>query len=181
MVDKQLILEVKEFIKYMEAPQVEEVQKRKDKSLNPEEMYISLRNREREDNIKFIIQYLLFFLQDIPVTLISELEVNPYEQFRSFVIFQIKLLKDIDVIKAIIRDGQYKDSLSNWDAMEQLKGKVFGSLQDCYHGFMILGELCQLWFDIRYKNNFPIRHCDILTYKLTQTLIKKLEKMIPNE
>jgi hypothetical protein len=65
--------------------------------------------------------------------------------------------------------------------MEQLKGKVFGSLQDCYHGFMILGELCQLWFDIRYKNNFPIRHCDILTYKLTQTLIKKLEKMIPNE
>lgn len=193
MADKDLLQEVEAFMKYIESPGEPEFKNRTDKTLNPSELYTTLRHKEREENVKMIIQYLYFFLKELSVIPPTELDANPYEQFRNFIIYQIKLLNEIDVIKAIIRDGQVEGSLSNWneyywrlriakiyqDAMDHLKGRFYESLKDCYHGLRVLREICRLWFDIRYRNNYPIRHSDILTYRLTRTLIKKLKRESP--
>ncbi len=163
-----------------------------DKNLNPEQMYISQRNQEREKNNKTILQYLLIFLKVVYYKKIIEKDVdNPFEQFRNFVLFDVQLLREVDVIKAVIRYGQKNNTLKiNWNeyywrlsisriynqCLEMIKGKINNSIMDCCNCFIVLMDLCQFWFDIHYKNNCSIRQNDILTYKISKAILKKLKQ-----
>ncbi|MCK4943242.1 MAG: hypothetical protein KAS65_06685 [Candidatus Aminicenantes bacterium] len=163
-----------------------------DKNLNPEQMYISQRNQEREENNKTILQYLLIFLKVVYYKKIIEKDVdNPFEQFRNFVLFDVQLLREVDVIKAVIRYGQKNNTLKiNWNeyywrlsisriynqCLEMIKGKINNSIMDCCNCFIVLMDLCQFWFDIHYKNNCSIRQNDILTYKISKAILKKLKQ-----
>lgn len=163
-----------------------------DKNLNPEQMYISQRNQEREENNKTILQYLLIFLKVVYYKKIIEKDVdNPFEQFRNFVLFDVKLLREVDVIQAVIRYGQKNNTLKiNWNeyywrlsisriynqCLEMIKGKINNSIMDCCNCFIVLMDLCQFWFDIHYKNNCSIRQNDILTYKISKAILKKLKQ-----
>jgi hypothetical protein len=186
----QLIKEAEAYISFLEKNSAHTKSFSGSKNLNPDQMYISLRNQEREENNKIILQYLLVFLEFVCFSKKIERDfVNPFEQFRSFVLFNIHLLKEVDVIQAIIRYGQKSNELkNNWNeyywrlkisriyhqSVEMIKDRANNSMMDCYNCFEVLKELCQFWFDIHYKNNCPIRHCDILTYKICKALLKIL-------
>jgi len=189
--EKELINEVVDYLNFVEDNKHRVVETGNDKKLTPEAMYFSLRNQERVENNKMVLQYLITFLKAIPTTdHIKPEPVNPFSQFKTFVLFQIKLLQETDVVKAIIRDGQESKSLGKWNeyywririsqiyqkAMDLIKEKQCSTIKDCINCFFILQDICQLWFDIRYKNGRPIRPCDIITYKLTKVLLKKIAK-----
>lgn len=189
--EKDLIHEVADFLSFLSKNIYRISQKENEKKLNPEAMYFSLRNQERFENDKLILQYLLSFLKTTPTSdQLRKEPVNPFAQFKTFVLFQIKLLQETDVVKAIIRDGQESKSLGKWNeyywririsqvyqkAMDLIKEKKCETIEDCINCFYILQEICQLWFDIRYKNGHPIRPCDIITFKLTKVLLKKITK-----
>ncbi len=166
-----------------------------DKNLNPEQMYIALRNQEREKNNKTILQYLLIFMEVVYYSKVIKKDlVNPFEQFRNFVLFNVQLLKEVDVIKAVIRYGQKNNTLKeNWNeyywrlsisriyhqCLEMIKGKINNSIIDCGNCFIVLMDLCQFWFDIHYKNNCPLRQSDILTYKISKAILNKLKQEKP--
>ena len=188
----QLMSEAEAYISFLENHQNSANQIPGDKNLNPEQMYISLRNQEREENNKTILQYLLIFLEVAYYSKTIEKDlVNPFEQFRNFVLFNVQLLREVDVIKAVIRYGQKNNTLKkNWNeyywrlrinriyqqCLEMIKGKMNNSIIDCCNCFIILMDLCQLWFDIHYKNNCPLRQSDILTYKISKAILKRLEQ-----
>jgi hypothetical protein len=188
----QLIKEAEAYISFLEKNNPHTKNFSGTRNLNPDQMYISLRNQEREENNKIILQYLIIFLEFVCFSKKIERDfVNPFEQFRNFVLFNIHLLKEVDVIQAIIRYGQKSNELkNNWNeyywrlkisriyhqSVEMIKDRANNSMMDCYNCIEVLKELCQFWFDIHYKNNCPIRHCDILTYKICKALLKILEQ-----
>lgn len=188
----QLINEAEAYISFLETGHTTANHVAGNKKLNPDQMYISLRNQEREENNKTILQYLLIFLEVACYSKKIERDpVNPFEQFRNFVLFNIHLLKEADVIQAVIRYGQKSNELKeNWNeyywrlrisriyhrSIETIRDRQNNSMKDCFKCFEVLTELCQFWFDIHYKNDCPIRQYDILTYKICKTLLKILEQ-----
>jgi hypothetical protein len=188
----QLLKEAEAYISFLDKGHPPANHIANDNKLNPDQMYISLRNKEREENNKTILQYLLIFLEVVCFSKKIERDlVNPFEQFRNFVLFNIHLLKEVDVIQAVIRYGQKSNELKkNWNeyywrlrisrvyhqSVEMIRDRANNSLMDCFNCFEVLMELCQFWFDIHYKNDCPIRHCDILTYKICKALLKILEQ-----
>jgi hypothetical protein len=187
--EKDLIREVDEYLRFMNNKSIEQTQIDNEEKLNPDAMYLSLRNQERVENDKLVLQYLLTFLKAAPSTeQLKQEPVNPFDQFKTFVLFQIRLLQETDVVKAIIRDGQESKSLGKWNeyywririsqlyqkAMDLIREKQCNTIEDCINCFYILQDICQLWFDIRYKNGRPIRPSDIITFKLTKVLLNRI-------
>jgi hypothetical protein len=188
----QLINEAEAYISFLENNGIPERSDDEVQELNPEQLYFSLRNQEREENNKTILQYLMVFLEiACSSKKVEEDMVNPFEQFRSFVLFNIHLLKEVDVIQAVIRYGQGNNELKkNWNeyywrlkisriyhqSLEMIKDRNNKSIMDCFNCFVVLMDLCQFWFDIHYKNDCPIRHSDILTFKICKAILKILEQ-----
>lgn len=187
---QKLIPETKTYIKILEDENTQYLNKRQESQLNAAETDKLLRNQERIYNTKLILQYLHTFLAKLPLEKDVEIEgkiVNPFEEIRSFILYQLNLLKEKDVYTAILREherlGLLKDT-NYWYYRGQIdKGhktltKLIrrtdsATVQDYHILFLGLQCLCTFWFSVRNEDIKRVRKSDIFIYKLTRYLLEK--------
>jgi hypothetical protein len=158
---------------------------------SPAELSTFFRNLEREENSKRILQYMLSFLTNIPIPdNISGEPVNPVQQFKEFIQYQVGLLLEKDVIKAIMREYSQQGLLkpdNYWYYEVRIMDKRLelehmlsqipdDQLQTNLSLFRVLENLCLFWFDIGREDVRKARRSDIYMYKLARLLQIKLQK-----
>lgn len=187
---KELINEVKSYLKNIEDKSLESLVKKKgvDKVLTSSEAFKFLRSLERIDNTKLILQYLIKFIEDLPgkEDIKNELE-NPFEQFKGFVENCVNLLKSDDVVFAILREhiraglinekniNDYKKRIDKiyLEITEILKTIKEPSVMNYKKLLVILINFSKLWFMVRNENLKYVRKSDIYIYKLSNIILSK--------
>ena len=159
--------------------------------ISPVQLKHFFRNKEREENTRLILQYLLMFLQKAPNGEIAfHNQVAPERQLREFVGYQVDLLLEKDVKKAILREYSQLGILRTgnfWyyegriaDLHKELsQARIFSPghgpaaiIQLC----QILEKLCLFWFDLCREDMRRVRASDIFIYKLSLILGNKMAK-----
>ncbi len=143
------------------------------------------RDRERDENTKCILQHLLSFLDLVPGTVQYEIpELNPIGQFRNCMHFQVKLLTNDDIRKAVFTEvNEFGQSNGDnvWDYLERIAEKkrelqelmAMAAGEDASALFamcLVLEQFCLFWFDVLQRRLPRIRRSDILMYKLSRML-----------
>jgi len=149
------------------------------------------RKLEREENTRLILQYLLTFLSEIPAADKTRGGlIDPVKQFKEFLQNEVALLKEEDVIKAILHEtckiGLHEpDNYWYYEAriidkcleLEFMLNEIPDDLTETYlHLFGILKTLCLFWFAIGREDVRHARRSDIFMYKLACLLQNKLQK-----
>jgi hypothetical protein len=180
-----LKVEVKLFLNKMAASQAQILSERSNLSFSPAALEIFFRSKERNEKIGQILQYLLAFLVNIPGTAASENKAfSPIEQFRDCIRFEVDLLLEADVNKAVFNKINQMGSLNGdnvWDYQERLieKHRELNELANTGAGefscifftlCLVLEHLCLFWFDVNQDDTRHIRRSDIYIYKLARIL-----------
>jgi hypothetical protein len=180
-------LEAEYVMKILEADPNYTLAERMKQVMPPENLLRYFRRRERIERSRCIIQYLLAFLGHIP----SEAEVqgdlvDPAEQFRSFVAYDVDLLLEPDVRNAAFlethpngtpRDGNHdfeeRMSLIN----RTLKGMVAKGEGDIPAAIAALcravEQLARFWFDVHGNDIRRVRRSDIFMFLLAQQVQRR--------
>jgi hypothetical protein len=159
--------------------------------LSPVQLKRFFRNREREENTRLILQYLLMFLDQAPEETVPFLEQEPPEkQLLEFVRYQVDLFLEKDVKKAILSEYSQLGILRTGNfwyyegRIHDLHKELGGALAECPdHGAATLIQLCRIlericlfWFDLCREDVRRVRASDIFIYKLTLILRRKWQK-----
>jgi hypothetical protein len=159
--------------------------------LTPAQLSVFFRNLEREENTKRILQYMMSFLTDIPAAeSISGEPVNPVKQFKEFLQYQVAMLNEKDVIKAILREyGKHglQEPINYWYYEARIMDKrlelehILSQIPDDQTEpvialFQVLENLCLFWFDIGREDVRHARRSDIYMFKLARLLQNKLQR-----
>ena len=148
----------------------------------------TVRNKERMQNTKLVLLYLSTFLSHLPVETTKESDpLNPFEQFKSLVLYNINLIKEKDVTAAILREHEklgLLTDLNTWYYRGQIN-KSFKSiredveqakdhtLEDYRKLFLGCQKLSSFWFSVRNQDIKRVRACDTLMYRLSRFLLEK--------
>jgi hypothetical protein len=171
------------YLKKMEVHWVEVLFERSDKVLSATTVEQFFRSKERNEKTSQTLQYLLTFLTHIPGPAEIEREpVNPAEQFREFIRFQVDLLLEEDVKKAVFREVNHLGLLNGgnvWDYQEQIinknrelreqvakgGGDIMKTIATLCH---VLEQLSLFWLQIKQENIRSARCSDIYLYTLSR-------------
>lgn len=161
------------------------------KQLSPAQVNVFFRKLEREENNKLILQYMLSFLTEIPLTdkIGGEL-IDPVKQFKEFLQSEVHLLGEEDVIKAILYEyckiGLHApDNYWYYEArimdkrleLEYMIAEISDDRTETYiQLFQVLKNLCLFWFDIGREDVCQARRSDIYKYKLACLLQSRLQR-----
>lgn len=180
-----LKVEVELFLNKTEASQDEIIAQRSNLGFSLATLNNFLREKERNENISNILQYLLTFLFNIPATAeIDDKPLNPFEQFRELTSYEVALLLQEDVKKAIFNEINQMGSLNGdnvWDYQgriieksRELNELIVTGASDVSSIFftlcLVLEQLCLFWFDVKQEDIRRIRRSDIYIYKLARIL-----------
>lgn len=184
---KELLKTVKQYSVGMEMDDSDALKARKDDVISPQETFQYYRSHERIQYIQLMLQYLFFFLTNLPLEAeIKDKPVNPFDQFKEFVHYNTKLLKEDDVIEAVVNEYKRQGVLNErnqWYYVGQIDRchkKIMNTIADALRAtikdyrklFMGLQELCSFWFSVRNHDLKYIRKSDIYIYKLTWVLLQ---------
>jgi len=173
--------ETENFLNKLEANQAEILAERSRQFFSPATLETFFRNKERNEKIGQILQFLLAFLADIPG---AGEPFNPIAQFREYVCYEVALLLEADVRKAVFNEINLMGSSGDdnvWDFMERVSEKnrelnelIFTGTSDISSTFftlcLVLEHLCLFWFDVKAGDIGRIRRSDILMCKLARLL-----------
>jgi hypothetical protein len=169
----------------METSQAEVLAERSNLVFSPANLEKFFRKKERNEKISQILQYLLTFLVHIPGTAESENKAfNQIEQFRECIRFEVDLLLEEDVKKAVFNEINCVDSLNGdnvWDYQGRIIEKnrelneliITGASEVSSIFFtlcLVLEQLCVFWFDVKQGDIRRTRRSDIYMYKLAKIL-----------
>jgi hypothetical protein len=184
----KLVDEINEFLNNLDFARAKLLVFRGAEKANPEQLLRFFRSAERLQITKLTLQYMLSFLKRLPsAEEIMNEPVNPYEQFKSFILFSIQLLNEEDVVSAVLREYNRFGSLNDrnfWTykgRISESRLKMLDMIQDTgsptikgYRSlFEALRELCLFWFRIRSEDHERIRKSDIYLYTLASILSRK--------
>ena len=188
-----LVLSIRECILQLDEDGISAFERKKDdKAITVKDTASLFRRKERLSNTKFLLQYLLMFLKEMPspekVKLLPE---NPFLQFRDFVLYQISDLKEEDVIEAVLREYRNLGILNQsnlWlhkgkvrlfhDKLKESMREVKTPTPGVYEAmFLALKQISLFWFGIRRENLNRIRKSDLYIYKLVRILLKRLNNL----
>lgn len=157
--------------------------------ISPVQLKYFLRKKEREENTRLILQYLLMFLDKDPddVTPFQK-QITPEKQLHGFVRFQVNLLLERDVRKAILHEYSQLRILKTGNfwyyegRITDTHKELSGTLADCSgQGPVAIIQLCRIlerlslfWFDLCREDVCRIRTSDLYIYKLALILQKSL-------
>jgi hypothetical protein len=173
--------EIKFFLNKTEASQAEIMAERAKVVFSSIALKIFFRHEERNEKINQILQYLLTFLDNIPGAAESDNNpLNPIAQFRKLISYQVDLLLEEDVKKAIFNEINQVGSFNGdnvWDYLgriieknRELNELIVTGASDVSSMFftlcLVLEQLCLFWFDVKQENIRHIRRSDIYIYKL---------------
>jgi hypothetical protein len=181
------------FLKKMEVHQIKVLSERSDKILSATDLKQFFRSKERNEKTCQTLQYLLTFLTHIPGPAEIEKEpVNPAEQFREFIRYQVDLLLEEDVRNAVFREINTLVSLNEgnvWDYQEQIihKNRELRELvaQDgddtaktiatlCH----VLEQLSRFWLEIKRENIHSTRRSDYYLYTFSRLVKNRCKQTI---
>ncbi len=160
-------------------------------AIDSDEAFCFFRSKERLNNTKLILQYLIRFCEGMPGEAdIMEDIVNPFEQMREFSACHIHQLEEQDVIEAILREhlqlGLLKDS-NRWYYLGQIR-KNHQELQcaleqailpnrDGYSAlFTTLRNVSRFWFSVRRDDLNRCRRTDILIFQFSVYLLRSISQ-----
>lgn len=188
-----LVLSTRECILQLDEDGINAFERKKDdKGITFKDTASLFRRKERLSNTKFLLQYLLMFLDNMPspekVKLLPE---NPFLQFRDFVLALISDLKEEDLIEAVLREYRelgILNSSNHWlhkgkirlfhdklkESMREVKTPTPGAYETM---FLALKQISLFWFGIRRENLNRIRKSDLYIYKLVRILLNKLNNL----
>jgi hypothetical protein len=177
--------EAANYLKKMAISRTEALLARSDHALSPKALEHFFRSRERNEKIRLTMQYLLRFLAHIPGPAeIAEEPVNPVEQFREFIRYQVNLLREEDVKNAVFREVNQAGSLSGgnvWGYQERIVSKNKELLKQIAKGgsgtaktiaalCRVLEQLCQFWLEVKHGDMRRTRRSDIYLYQLARII-----------
>jgi hypothetical protein len=183
--------EAANYLKKMEASLTKVLSERPAKVLSPTELEQFFRNKERNEQIGQTLQYLIAFLTHIPGPAELEKEpANPAEQFREFIRYQVDLLLEEDVKKAVFREINNLGSLNNsnvWDYQEHIidKNREWrklvsknggGSAQTIAALCHVLEQLSLFWLQIKGGDIGRTRRSDIYLYALSRIVKNRCQQ-----
>jgi hypothetical protein len=181
------------FLKKTEGHWVEVLSERADKMLSAASLEQFFRSQERSEQVSRTLQYLLVFLARIPESGdIAAVPVNPAEQFREFIRFQVDLLLEKDVRGAVFREINSLGSLNDgnvWDYQEQIfsKNRELRKLVSQDGGdvsetiatlCLALEKLSLFWIGIKHGDLQRTRRSDIYLYKLSRIVKSRCAQTI---
>ncbi|HLP44485.1 MAG TPA: hypothetical protein VK469_00970 [Candidatus Kapabacteria bacterium] len=185
---QKLLGDVQTYIKTAEDDNVRFLQKRNPGQISHQDTVKFFRGHERIRNIRIILQYLVSFLAEIPMP--EDIEgkiVNPFEQLKTFIIYNINLLKEPDVISIILREHERLGLLNetnSWYYRGQINknykqilevvesARVISRLGYCKL-FEALQRLSLFWFSVRNEDINRVRKSDIYIFRLARILMKR--------
>lgn len=186
---KHLLQEIQNHLNKVQKKQKEILAERQQDCLTSTEAYGLFRYQERNENNKHILQYLISFIDKIPnVVEISEEPINPFMQFKAFVMYNINLLREKDVIQCILKDYEAQGLIEehgvehyikviqkNYNSLKKLADSANAPVLEHFHRlFFALNGLCMFWFSVRGENLQRIRKCDIYIFMLSKILPEML-------
>lgn len=179
------------YLKKMEVSRVLAFSEQPDKVLSPTDLERFFRNKERNEKIGQTLQYLLTFLTRIPGPgEVDKEPVNPAEQFLEFIRYQVDLLLEEDVKKAVFREVNQMGSLNGgnvWDYQEQILrknrelleqvAKISGGITKTIAALcQVLEQLSMFWLEIKQENIRSIRRSDIYLYTLSKIVKNRCQQ-----
>jgi hypothetical protein len=181
------------FLEKLDVHWVELLSERSDKVLSAATLEHFFRSQERNEQISRTLQYLLIFLTHIPGPAeIDEAPVNPAEQFREFIRYQVDLLLEEDVKKAIFREINSLGSLNDsnvWDYQERifetyrkLRERVAndgGSITQTIAALCdVLEQLSLFWLEIKQGDLCRTRRSDLYLYSLSRVVKDRCQQAL---
>jgi hypothetical protein len=183
--------ETANYLKKLTVSRAKVLSERPAKVLSPTDLERFFRNKERNEQIGQTLQYLITFLTHIPGA--DELEkepVNPAEQFREFIRYQVDLLLEEDVKKAVFREINNLGSLNDgnvWDYQEriidknrelrELVSKDGGGIAKTIAALChVLEQLSLFWLQIKHGDIYRTRRSDIYMYTLSRIVKNRCQQ-----
>jgi hypothetical protein len=179
------------FLEKMDMHWVEQLSERSDKVLSAPTLEQFFRSRERNEQVGRTLQYLLAFLTHIPGPAEIEREpVNPAEQFREFIRYQVDLLLEDDVRMAVFREINNMGSLHDanvWDCQERIFGKyrqlreqvardgggIAPTIAALCH---VLEQLSLFWLQVKRGDLGRARRSDLYLYSLSRIVKNRCQR-----
>ena len=183
--------EAASYLKKMEVSRAKVLSERSDKVLSPTALELFFRSKERNEKIGQTLQYLLTFLTHIPEPAeIDKEPVNPAEQFREFIRYQVDLLLEEDVKKAVFREISNMGSLNDgnvWDYQERIisKNRELRELVSKDGGGItqtiailchVLEQLSLFWLQIKHGDLCRTRRSDLYLYSLSRIVKNRCQQ-----
>lgn len=185
---KQLMADVKHYFKKVAEESLKYYQDQPPGQVNSTDTFKFFRSQERIRNTRLIIQYLMAFLSKVPLKKeIEEKVVNPFEQLKSFALYNIHLLKESDVNNAILKEHESLGLLNEtniWYYRGQInknyeqvlavaQSAKTAVIEDYCKIFEALQRLSLFWFSVRSEDITRVRKSDLYIYQLTRILMKR--------
>lgn len=189
---REFLTNVNNYLTRLEISETEILELRTTDKVFTQEINKFFRSKERNQNVKLIIQYLMTFLENLPLKKDIENEpINPFKQFKGFTEFNINVLKEDDVQQAAFRIQRESKKIKNkkiWcdkKTIDKIHSKMLASIKDTESAtpsnylklFKALNELCIFWFRIRSQNLLKVRASDMYIYKLTSILLSESSRL----
>jgi hypothetical protein len=188
---EQIMLHANTYIKIMEHENADFLEERQGPTISSGDTYKFLRSQERTRNSKLLLQYLISFLsKGLPLAEdIKDDLANPFEQIKSFSLYNIGLLKEQDVSEAILKEHEKLGLLNDTNSWyyrgqidknyKNLIAGIENALEPTVEGYLqvfrTLQQLCIFWFSVRNEDANRVRKSDILLFKLVRFLRNKYE------
>ncbi|MCU0286102.1 MAG: hypothetical protein MUF15_06850 [Acidobacteria bacterium] len=185
---QKFLNDVQEYVKTAEEDNVKFLQSKNPGRISHQDTVKFFRVHERTRNVRIILQYLLSFLSRLPLQENIEGKiVNPFEQLKTFTLYNVNLLKDPDVIAIILEEharlGLLKES-NSWYYRGQIE-KNYKQILEVVESagsisregycklFEALQRLSLFWFSVRNEDIKRVRKSDIYIYRLARLLMKR--------
>lgn len=185
---EELIGQIEEFIAVTERNDLNLINSQQGVKMQPEEANKFFRGLERHQNNTLILQYMLCFLTHLPRgSDITHDLADPFKQFKSFILFNLKLLTQPDVIDSIfkkLRNEGYLKSENHvrcrlWiykkyrETLSVVQQAHVPDEQNWKKLFSALKLLSLFWFSVNNHDMTKVRKVDVFVYLLSQYLMKK--------
>lgn len=184
----RLLTDVHNYIKTAEEDNVRFLQTKTQGQIDSKETATFFRGHERTRNNRVILQYLVAFLSKLPMQ--EDIEgkiVNPFEQLKSFILYNVNLLKDPDVVSIILAEHErlgllnetnswyYRGQISkNYkQILEVVESARTISREGYCKLFEALQRFCLFWFSVRNEDVKRVRKSDMYIYQLSRLLMKR--------
>lgn len=185
---EDLLKNIKIYIKKVESNDYKVVSAQRGKALSAEDTNLFFRSLERHQNNVLMLQYLISFLDKLPLSDdISADPADPFHQFKKFILFNLELLNEPDVLDSIFKELRDQGILKP-DNIGQcrmwVKGKyeeVSDMVQHAHKAvkedwvklFSTLKWITTFWFSVKKHDPDKIRKVDKFHYFLALILIRK--------
>ena len=181
--------EAMDYLDRLDLDNVAALEARMRTALSYEDAFCFFRSKERLNNTRLIIQYLIRFCDGLPdeADIMTDI-VNPFEQMREFSAYHVHQLGEEDVVEAILSEhrefGLLKESnlwyyqgqirKSHQEFQRTLERAILPDREGYTALFTTLRNVSRFWFSVRREEIKHCRRTDLYIYLLSYYLLSRI-------